>query len=106
LRYSFGPHGVDGDDCALDGHHVQKRGNGDDLVRFSGDGDLPITARWRAAEAETMWSGSFDPLPPERREVLPSMAITTAGVLVSAETRATKQRWKACASSVAKMSPR
>jgi len=53
-----------------------------------------------------MWSGSFDPLPPERREVLPSMAITTAGVLVSAETRATKQRWKACASSVAKMSPR
>jgi hypothetical protein len=54
-----------------------------------------------------MWTGSFDPfLPPERREVLPSMAMTSAGVLVSAETHETKQRWKASASSVAKISPR
>ena len=35
--------------------------------------------------------------------VLPSMAITSAGAPVSAATQATKQRWKASASSVAKM---
>jgi hypothetical protein len=54
-----------------------------------------------------MWIGSlaffFEP---ERREVLPSMAMTSAAVLISAETQATKRRRKASASSVAKMSPR
>jgi hypothetical protein len=33
------------------------------------------------------------------------MAMISAGVVVSAATQATKQRWKACASSVAKISP-
>ena len=64
------------------------------------------TSRCRAAKAETMWMASFDPFLPERRDVLPSMAINSAGVLVSAATQATKQRRKAWASSVAKMSPK
>nr|WP_281433653.1 hypothetical protein [Methylosinus sp. H3A] len=34
-------HGVDGDDGAFYGHHVQERGNGDDLVGFFRYGDLP-----------------------------------------------------------------
>ena len=53
-----------------------------------------------------MWMASFDPFLPERRDVLPSMAISSAGVLISAATQATKQRRKAWASSVAKMSPK
>ena len=43
---------------------------------------------------------------PERREVLPSMAITSAGVPTSEAIQATKQRWNASASTAAKMSPR
>jgi len=42
----------------------------------------------------------------DRREVFPSIAITSADVPVSDATQATKQRWNAAASSVAKISPR
>jgi hypothetical protein len=74
---------------------------------FSTTATCPITRRWRAAKANTMWIGSFDPFFwYERRNVLPSMAMNSADVLVSAATQATKQRWNACASSVAKTSPR
>src|SRR5512134_3560982 len=45
-------------------------------------------------------------LSPERRSVLPSMAITSAGAPGRAEAQATKQYWNFSASSVAKMSPR
>jgi hypothetical protein len=74
---------------------------------FSATFTCPSTRRWRAAKAETMWMGAL-PLDfwPERREVLPSMAITSAGVPTSAATQATKQRWNASASTAAKMSPR
>jgi len=54
-----------------------------------------------------MWIGSLEFfLEPDRREVLASMAMTSAGVLTSVETQATKQLRKASASSVARMSPR
>jgi len=43
-----------------------------------------MTSRYRAANAETMWIGPLEFfLDPERREVLPSMAMTSAGVLTS-----------------------
>jgi hypothetical protein len=39
-----------------------------------------------------MWTASFEPFVwKERRDVLPSIAMTLAGVLVSAATQATKQ---------------
>ena len=50
---------------------------------FSVTAICPITSRCRAAKAETVWIGSlaffFEP---ERRDVLPSMAMTSAGVLI------------------------
>lgn len=52
----------------------------------------PSTMRCRAAKAETMWIASFEPFfCYERRDVLPSTAMTSAGVFVSAATQATKQ---------------
>jgi hypothetical protein len=42
----------------------------------------------------------------DRRDVLPSMAITSDGIPVSAATHAMKHRWNCLASSVARMSPR
>jgi hypothetical protein len=42
-----------------------------------------------------MWIVSLPPLRPERREVLPSMAMTSSGALVSAPTHATKRSRKA-----------
>src|SRR6516164_699409 len=54
---------------------------------FSATATCPNTSRCRAAKAETMWIGSLAFfLEPERREVLPSMAMTSARVLMSAET--------------------
>ena len=41
------------------------------------------TRRCRAAKAETMWMGAFA-LPADRRTLLPSMAMSSTGVLVSA----------------------
>jgi DDE_Tnp_1-associated len=46
------------------------------------------------------------PFVPERREVLPSMAISSTGVFVSAPTQATKHRRNAAGSREAKMSPK
>ena len=77
----------------------------------------PSTSRCLAAKAETMWIGALPLfLWPERREVLPSMATTfwattfwpttSRGAPVRLATQATKQRWKASASSEARMSPR
>ena len=74
---------------------------------FSATLTWPSTRRWRAAKAETMWIAALAPFFwYDRREVLPSIAITSAGVPVSAATQATKQRWNCAASSVAKISPR
>jgi len=59
-----------------------------------------------------MWSGGVPRLlSPDRREVLPLMAITSratisAGAPVSEAIQATKQRWNASASSEARMAPR
>ena len=64
------------------------------------------TRRWRAAKADTMWMASLAPLLPEFRKVLPSMAMSSTGVCISAPTQATKHRRNASASSVARMSPR
>jgi hypothetical protein len=59
---------------------------------------------WRPAKAETIWMGSFDPFFWYlRRKVLPSMAMTSPGVSVSAAAQMTKQRWNAPASCVATM---
>src|SRR5271154_4107439 len=67
----------------------------------------PSTRRWRAAKADTMWIAAFAPfLWAEPRNVLPSMAITSADTPISLATQATKRRWNSVASSVAKMSPR
>src|SRR5712664_3202416 len=67
----------------------------------------PSTRRWRAAKADTMWIAAFPPLLwEEPRNVLPSMAITSADTPISLATQATKRRWNSVASSVAKMSPR
>ena len=66
----------------------------------------PSTRRWRAAKADTMWIGAWlSLLRPDRRTVLPSIAITPAGTPVTEATQATKQRWNCSASRVAKMSP-
>ena len=44
-----------------------------------------------------MWTGAWASfLAPERRSVLPSMAITSLGAPVSAATQFTKQRWNGC----------
>ena len=101
-------HRVDGHDGALDRHHVEQLGDGDDLVRLLRHLDLAeheALARRegrdhvdrRLARPSSGRSGA---------SVLPSMAITPAGAPVSAATQATKQRWNASASSVAKISPR
>ena len=51
------------------------------------------TSRWRAANAETMWIAALLPgFRYERRDVFPSIAITSAGTPVSDDTHATKQR--------------
>ena len=74
---------------------------------FSATLTWPSTRRWRAAKAETMWIAGVQPFfRPDRREVLPSMAITPSGAPVSAATQATKQLWNCSASSIARMSPR
>ena len=52
-----------------------------------------------------MWM-AFLAAPLERRIVLPSMATTPSGTPIRAATQATKQRWNASASRVARMSPR
>src|SRR5215469_5972531 len=74
-------------------------------LNFSDTLTCPSTSRWRAANAETIWIASCAPFF-DRRDVLPSMAITSDGIPVSAATHATKQRWNCLASSVASMSPR
>src|SRR6516165_771205 len=67
----------------------------------------PSTRRWRAAKADTMWIAAFAPfLLAEPRNVLPSMATTSADTPISLATQATKRRWNSALSSVAKMSPR
>jgi len=67
----------------------------------------PSTRRWRAAKADTMWIAAFAPfLWAEPRNVLPSMATTSADTPINLATQATKRRWNSLASSVAKMSPR
>ena len=61
----------------------------------------------RAAKAETIWIAAWPvDLPAERREVLPSMVITSAVVPSSASTQAAKQRWNCTESRLAKISPR
>jgi len=100
-------HGIDGDDGALNGQHVQQLGNGDDLIGLVRHLDLPQHQALRAAKAETMWIGSSlarDPL--ERRTVLPSMATTPSGTPASDATQAAKQRWNCSASRLARVSPR
>ena len=73
---------------------------------FSATFTCPSTMRWRAAKAETMWIGAMSPvLRPDRRTVLPSIAMTPSGMPVTEATQATKQCWNCSASSVAKMSP-
>jgi hypothetical protein len=73
---------------------------------FSATFTCPSTRRWRAAKAETMWIGAMSPvLRPDRRTVLPSIAMTPSGRPVTEATQATKQCWNCSASSVAKMSP-
>jgi len=53
-----------------------------------------------------MWIGALPAfLSPDRRTVLPSMAITPASTPVNAATQATKQHWKCSASREAKISP-
>src|SRR5258707_946041 len=47
----------------------------------------PSTRRWRAAKADTIWIAAFPPfLWEEPRNVLPSMAITSADTLISLAT--------------------
>ena len=72
---------------------------------FSATLTWPSTRRWRAAKAETMWMAAL-PVLLDRRTVLPSMAITPAGMPVKAATQATKQRWNWSASSTARISLR
>jgi hypothetical protein len=68
-------------------------GDGDDLVGFFGHRDLPEDETLGAAKADTIWIGSFDPFfLYGRREVFPSIAMTSTESLVSAETQETKQR--------------
>src|SRR3546814_1152484 len=51
----------------------------------------PNTNRWRAANAETIWIAALPPaLSCERRDVLPSIAMTSAQVPVSEATHFTK----------------
>jgi hypothetical protein len=66
----------------------------------------PSTRRWRAAKADTIWIAVFPfLLSADLRDVLPSMAMTSADTPVMLATQATKQRWNIVASSVAKISP-
>src|SRR5271170_7395795 len=111
-NFALAAHRVDGHDRSLDRQHAQQFGNGDDLVGFFSHRDLTENETLRAAKAVTMWIGplgSFfflEVFEPDRRRVLPSTGISSAGTPVSAATQATKQRPNASGSSVARMSPR
>src|SRR6476660_4891907 len=59
---------------------------------FAATWTCPRTRRWRAAKADTMWIAAR-PLLLDRREVLPSIAITPSGMPVRALTQAAKQVW-------------
>src|SRR6201987_5473500 len=97
-------HSIDSHDSAFDRQHLEQRRDRDDFVGLLRHLDLP-KHRWRAANAETIWIASCAPFF-DRRDVLPSMAITSDGMPVSPATHATKHRWNCSASSVARMSPR
>ena len=59
---------------------------------FSVTSTYPSTARWCAEKAETIWIEVFaSRFLPDRRAVLPSNAITPAGMPVTAATQVTKQ---------------
>src|SRR4051794_30730264 len=96
---------VNGHDSAFESHQVEQLRNGDDLVGFLRHLDLPEHEALARREGGDHVDGAL-PLVfwPERREVLPSMAITSAGVPTSEAIQATKQRWNASASTAAKMS--
>src|SRR6476469_7823161 len=72
---------------------------------FAATWTCPRTRRWRAAKADTMWIAAR-PLLVDRREVLPSIAITPSGMPVRALTQAAKQVWNCPVSNVARISPR
>lgn len=64
---------------------------------FSATAICPITSRCRAAKAETIWIGFLEFFfEPERREVLPPMAMTPALTLTNAATQATKGERSSC----------
>ncbi len=89
---ALAPHCVDGDDCAFNGQHVEQLGDSPISLAFSVTLTCPSTRRWRAAKAETLWMAALAPFFwPDRRMVLPSIAITSVGTPATAATQATKQ---------------
>ncbi|HKM80988.1 MAG TPA: hypothetical protein VJY15_08515, partial [Candidatus Acidoferrum sp.] len=100
-------HRIDGDDRTFDDHHVQQLRDRDDLVGLLRHLDLAEYEALARREGVTISIGALAPLPwYDRREVLPSTAITPSGTPVSEATQETKHRWKCAASRVAKISPR
>ena len=100
-------HRVDGHDRPLDRQHVQQLGDGNDFVGLFRHLHLAQHEPLTGCEGRDQMDGGLaSRLRPERRDVLPSMAITPSGVPVSAATQATKQRWNCSASRTARMSPR
>ena len=100
-------HRIDGHDGPLDRQHVEQLGDGDDLVGLFRHLDLAEHEALARGEGRDHVDRRFGALLlVGSAQVLPSMAITSAGVPVSAATQATKQRWNCSASSIAKISPR
>jgi hypothetical protein len=52
---------VDGDDRALDRHHLEQRRDRDDFAGFVSDCDLATDETLAGPEAETIWIGDFAP---------------------------------------------
>jgi hypothetical protein len=84
--------GADGDDTACDRHPFEQRGDSDDHVGRFGHGELSHDQPLPGGEGRNRLDRRLDVLlRTGAAEVLPSMATTSAGALINAETQATKQ---------------
>ena len=99
-------HGVDGHHRALDGQQVEQRGNGDDLVGLVADLGLPEHHALARGEGRDDMNGLVRPLLPVGAPHRLAVDGDHLGrLLVSAAVHATKQRWNATGSSLARMMP-
>ena len=79
----------------FDRQHIKQSGNGDDFVRLLVHLRLREHQTLARGEGRDNVNGILAAFALDRREVLPSMAMTSSGALVSAPTLVTKQFRKA-----------